>query len=184
MARGTLKSDDFRFAAMNVEPLQTNSALTALAALERWIAFTQQELMDVRQDLTAFSQEFHQARIISQQQIDVLTRQLREVQQETKDLCQMLQDISLATRTRQTSTSSVKHHKGCQMHKTLILAIAEHKMSIERTNNNNVRSTSFDVFRPVWFSNICVRLGPWMWQTRPSCLVASVKSRHAPPFFP
>ena len=57
--------------------------------------------MDVRQDLTAFRQESHQVRIISQQQIDVLTRQLREVQQKTTDLRQILQDTSVATRTLQ-----------------------------------------------------------------------------------
>ena len=57
--------------------------------------------MDVRQDLTAFRQESHQVRITSQQQIDVLTRQLRDVQQEIIDLRQSQQDFSFVLRSLQ-----------------------------------------------------------------------------------
>ena len=87
--------------AMNEALSISNSALAPLAALERWITFTQQEVMDVRQDLTAFRQESHQVRIISQQQIDVLTRQLRDVKQEIIDLHQSQQDFCFVLRSLQ-----------------------------------------------------------------------------------
>ena len=50
----------------------------ALVALDRCLQYTQQELVSLRQDLFAFQGQVRSTLVISQQQLDVLTSQVRD----------------------------------------------------------------------------------------------------------
>ena len=59
----------------------TNTALDPLAALQRWIKYTQSEIWSIKNELRLWKDGTASVRQIQRSQLDVLQRQLRENEQ-------------------------------------------------------------------------------------------------------
>ena len=70
-----------------------NTAFAPLAPLERWICYTQTEIVNLRSDLIQYHQQFADYQKICQSQLDVLTQQVRQSHQTLTELQNSIIDL-------------------------------------------------------------------------------------------
>ena len=68
-----------------------NSAYDPLAPLQRWVIYTQTEILNLKEELRAAKEEEQSVRNLQQRQLDVLTAQMRDVDQR---LCEVTDAVT------------------------------------------------------------------------------------------
>ena len=64
--------------------ISLNSALDPLAPLQRWVAYTQTEVLRLKEELRAAKEEEQSIRTLQQRQLDSVQVQLREMKGQTQ----------------------------------------------------------------------------------------------------
>ena len=106
-----------------------DSALNLLAALERWIRYTQVELQSLRSDLIQQRQEEISVRQLQQAQLDSLQCQVRDIQ---KEACETQQNLSEPQMNFQVSRNTVQNLM--EIHGGLFSTIFHFKSRTAATN--------------------------------------------------
>ena len=73
--------------------MQGDSACDPLAALQRWITYTQNELITVRGDVRLLRDEATSVQRIQQSQLDVLTTQVRDMESQISEILSAVTEL-------------------------------------------------------------------------------------------
>ena len=73
--------------------INLNSALDPLAPLQRWVAYTQTEVLRFKQELRAANEEEQSIRTLQQRQLDSVQVQLREMDQRLSEVVDAVTEL-------------------------------------------------------------------------------------------